>query len=396
MNEGNMTGKALRSVGAPVNSPIIHSSPSTGELPIPAPVATPKVEPVEGESPGAPLVSTGKKKGRRKRTMSGAGGEDLALKGGKREDSTGSGLSEPLLMYPVYGALDGAKTTNKEKESPRAVRMQSVQVCQRVLNHLLCDGALTLNELAINIAEINKESIVAVLEVLDVMGIVMSFKNKRTEEEDQKVAGANLPAVGSAGASRFIERAPITVASGGTNFPAQTGPSGVNHPSGFPLSSPAAAPFMPAAAVTSSGNMGPGRVPPIVTTASTTTGNAISSPATTSSAQAPILGQSLYHRHSGEVIYAIRDFAKGTEFTQFTGMKEQLKVKRGNIKKIQSRIDALDGLTRSKHPQTRGERVQALRKLLTELVAKETALQNDQLYRAVMEQPSFSGSRRDR
>ena len=93
-------------------------------------------------------------------------------------------------------------------------------------------------------------------------------------------------------------------------------------------------------------------------------------------------------------MYAVRDFAKGTEFTQFTGMKEQLRAKRTNIQRIHGRIKALDELTRAKQPHTRGERIAALRKLLTDLVTSDSALQDDQLYRAVMEQPSFGPVRR--
>ena len=93
-------------------------------------------------------------------------------------------------------------------------------------------------------------------------------------------------------------------------------------------------------------------------------------------------------------MYAMRDFTKGTEFTQFTGMKEQLRAKRSNIQRIHGRIKALDELTRAKQPHTRSERIAALRKLLTDLVTNDSALQDDQLYRAVMEQPSFGSVRR--
>ena len=292
-----------------------------------------------------PMANGGKpKSAKRKRTMSGveigrvpvdmgAGGRSG---GGKRERSatvTSATVEQPMLMYPVYDSGSGALVTGtgkvaREKEGGSrgsSPRMQSAQICQRVLNHLMCDGALSLDELTTVIPEVTKENLMAVLEILDVLGVVMCMKCKQAPS----VAGAS--GIKRNGDDKDTSHDSTALTSSSSTVPAKTG----------------AAPKI------------------------------------------SLLSQVLAHRHTNDTYYAIVGFAKGTEFTQFTNLKEQLIAKRGNIHKIHSRVQALDELTRAKQPHTRVERVQAFKRLLDEI---SPTVQDDQLYRAILEQPGISSA----
>ena len=282
-----------------------------------------------------PGVKPGKQKTqKRKRTLSGLNVSALPIdiggtggrssSGGRRERSgtVSSATMEPMLMYPVYdggvGASPGAGKGALRDKDPRNPRMQSVQICQRILNHLLCDGALSLDDLSVVIPEVPRENLMAILEILDVLGVVMCIKCKQ--------------------------------------------------------------PPIVAGALSESSKSSSGK--------SEKKGQGSSSTSATFSAapQVPLLSQTLAHRHTNETYYAIVGFAKGTEFTQFTNLKEQLKAKRGNIHKIHSRVQALDELTRGKQPHTRVERLQTLKRVLDEF---SSSVQDDQLYRALLDHPDL-------
>lgn len=334
----------------------------TGGAPIPAntapveskgEVAAPQVKmQASGESTLAVTpVATGKAKAvsKRKRTMSGTAEYGRAAidmgtggrNGGKR-DRSGTATSStidpqsPLLMYPVYDGKAGALVTGKiarEKyagsRSGSSPRMQSVQICQRVLNHLLCDGALSLDDLSTVIPEVSRENLMAVLEILDVLGVVICFKCKQP------------PSVAGAASTK-----------GNTDGKGVASNSAASSSSSSSLSS---------------------RTYTKVGAAS----------------HVPVISQTLAHRHTNDNYYAVVGFAKGTEFTQFTNLKEQLKEKRSNIHKIHSRVQALDELTRAKQPHTRVERVQVFKRLLDEI---SPPVQDDQLYRAILEQSDVASA----
>jgi hypothetical protein len=360
--------------GSPQGSPVANRAAMN---PLNADISSISATPIAPksvtETPGAPKAvkaggSTKAKRGR-KRTMSSADGgfgefsEKKGRGGRNRTDSVVSGSSEPHLIYPVCdaGKVAAAKD-NRDKETSRAVRLQSAQVCQLVLNQLMSTGTLTLSEMTTNIPEVSKETLVAVLEVLDVMGIVMAFQAKTGDEEGKHEEKSNSGNIGSKSLASL--GAPSTAASSG----------GVHAPGvGAPI---------PSGSSTSK-SIGP---PSISTSASS------SSSSTPQGASAP--PQALLQRHSGGTMYAASGFAKGTEFTQFSSIKEQLEAKRRNIGRIKARIEALDDLTGTKLPNSREERIAALRKLLTDMVTKDAAVQDDQLFRAVMEQPSFNPGRK--
>ena len=207
----------------------------------------------------------------------------------------------------------------KEKDSPRSPRMQCAQTCQRIMNHLLCDGASSLDDLSTVIPEVSRENLMAILEVLDILGVVMCF----TCKQPPIIAGASSKSGNrnsSDGAGELQERpknTPVTV----------------------------------------------GATPKI-----------------------PLLSQTLAHRHTIDTYYAIVGFAKGTESTQFSNLKEQLKTKRGNIHKIHARVQALDELTRAKQPHTRVERLQTFKRVVEEF---SSSVKDDPLYSELLAQPDL-------
>ena len=69
--------------------------------------------------------------------------------------------------------------------------MQCAQTCQRIMNHLLCDGASSLDDLSTVIPEVSRENLMAILEVLDVLGVVMCF----TCKQPPIIAGASVRVV---------------------------------------------------------------------------------------------------------------------------------------------------------------------------------------------------------
>jgi hypothetical protein len=102
----------------------------------------------------------------------------------------------------------------------------------------------------------------------------------------------------------------------------------------------------------------------------------------------PLSSTSLAQRHTSNVYYSIAAFARGSlEFSQFTSMKAALVAKRDKIRKLHSRVQSLDELTSGTLPHTRTERLQNFRKLLDDMAG---SVQDDPLYRSLLEQPSLS------
>ena len=86
---------------------------------------------------------------------------------------------------------------------------------------------------------------------------------------------------------------------------------------------------------------------------------------------------------NGNTIYFLSSLAKTPESVDLRGLPQAILVKKQNAEKIRSRCVALHAL--SSRPNARPERIAELKTTFAELVAKEPSLQDDALYRTLLE-----------
>ena len=233
---------------------------------------------------------------------------------------------------------------NKESSSlkEKAPRLSSYSVCQYIMSIIFNEGLISLDALQKAIPETSKETLISILEVLHVLGLIQCFTCTSSQASTMKSTMSSKAAVTNVKVDRPNKKMKTSKKDG-------SGTAVVNN-SGF----------------------GGG-----VTEQSSTVGGGAKATESATLFSSPVL--SLSQKHTVETYYSATDHARGTNFTQYVDLVEQIRHKRENKKKLLERIAKLDALSKNTN-YSEAQRLIQLRKLMNRYVIEDTNLQHDKLY----------------
>lgn len=230
--------------------------------------------------------------------------------------------------------MSHSKDISYSKE--KTPRLSSYSVCQYIMSIIFSEGLISLDALLKAIPETSKETLISILEVLHVLGLIQCFTCISGQASSMKAAMATKALTSTV---KVVDRPSKKMKKGPTDVLMSTQPS-------------------------NNGNIN-----------SSSSSSSDSSGVSPSSF--PVL--SLSQKHTTDTYYSVTDFARGTNFTQYRDLVDQIQQKREHKKRLLERIAKLDSLSMNTN-YSEAQRTVQLKKLVERYVLEDPNLQHDKLY----------------